>query len=458
MKVRSEVLALVVVLVVLLVIILVAGARKCPVLRGSPSPIAVDSQSRVLTQSRKRNSRKRHSRHHKHHSNSSSSSSDSCESSCRGALNSEFGINGVKTIRSVSNNLIQADRLVVQYPGVNVLMNGNYLLQIDDSGNLLTDGFGTAGLVDMSVVVSSNFYAQQLCIQMDGKILVCGLDSVRGTTVARFHRDGTLDSSFNGSGILTHLMSADPTDDSPNGIIITRKGRIVVCGSVDIGGDYQGFVWCLNPSGGFSNHFNHTGIYYFGMPLESTFYAVVEQCDGKLLLAGYYESDPLLIRLKRNGSLDGTFGVSGIAQAVTGINDYAYFSCLTIQEDGRIICAGQADDQTLIVEYTYNGRVDTNFGTGGSIKVAYTGSGSSYTAIRNMCDGSIVLTGYGYQNTLTFITAKYDSRGHLVTSFGNNGSVEVVSTLPIRGDSMIQLRDGSLLYLAYSQLINLSCE
>lgn len=455
MKVRSEVLVVIVVLVVLLVIILVAGARKCPVLRGYPSLTTADSESRILTQSRRRNSHKRHSRSHS--SGSSSSSSDSCESSCTGSLNPEFGIAGVKTISSVTNNLIQADKLVVQYPGVNVLMNGNYLLRIDDSGNLLTNGFGTAGLVNMSVFVSSDFYATQLCIQMDRKILVCGIDSVRGATVVRFHRDGTLDSSFNGTGILTHLMSVDPTDDSPNDIIVTRKGRIVVCGITNIGGNYQGFVWCLNPSGGFSNHFNHTGIYYFGMPMESTFNAVVEQSDGKLLLAGYYDQDQLLIRLKRNGSLDGAFGVSGIAQAVTGVNNYAYFSCLTIQEDGRIICAGQADNGTLIVEYTYNGRVETNFGIGGLIKVAYTGSGSSYTAIRSMCDGSIVLTGYGYQNTLTFITAKYDSRGRLVTEFGNNGSVELVSGLPIRGDSMIQLHDGSLLYLAYTQLVNLVC-
>jgi uncharacterized delta-60 repeat protein len=73
----------------------------------------------------------------------------------------------------------------------------------------------------------------------DGKIVAIGL---KGTLyphfdmlVVRFLTDGTLDSSFNGSGIV--VTDFDDGVDSPQSVAVRPDGRIVVVGVSSNGGE-----------------------------------------------------------------------------------------------------------------------------------------------------------------------------------------------------------------------------
>ena len=77
---------------------------------------------------------------------------------------------------------------------------------------------------------------------------------------------------------------------------------------------------------------------------DQTAYKVLLQPDGKIVTVGYpntesSDSDFLLARLKRNGSLDRTFGIGGKVRTSFGdLNGGAYGAVL--QPDGKIVAVG----------------------------------------------------------------------------------------------------------------------
>jgi uncharacterized delta-60 repeat protein len=81
----------------------------------------------------------------------------------------------------------------------------------------------------------------------------------------------------------------------------------------------------------------------FGSYLQSA-YSVLVQTDGKIVTVGYpntesSDSDFLLARCNRNGSLDSTFGVSGKVRTSFGdLNDGANGALL--QPDGKVVAVG----------------------------------------------------------------------------------------------------------------------
>ena len=94
--------------------------------------------------------------------------------------------------------------------------------------------FSSVGLrgVDFGDAISS--FASGVAVQADGKIVVVGhvTDNLNNKfAVARFHTDGSLDSTFSGDGLLTTDFGA-ATNDAADAVAIQRSdGRIVVAGS-----------------------------------------------------------------------------------------------------------------------------------------------------------------------------------------------------------------------------------
>ena len=105
-------------------------------------------------------------------------------------------------------------------------------------------------------------------------------------------------------------------------------------------------------------------------------YAVALQSDGKIIVAGMTTSattgkDFACVRYNANGSLDTTFGTSGIVtnDLQTGSDDVVY--SVALQADGKIILAGYSDDgsnkNAAIIKLNSDGTLDTSFGTSGKV-------------------------------------------------------------------------------------------
>ncbi len=170
---------------------------------------------------------------------------------------------------------------------------------------------------------------------------------------------------------------------------------------------------------------------FSGAQVDSAVSVLVQQ-DGKIVAAGNSGRSFALTRYQTNGALDATFGTSG--RVVTPFpGDYTSVTAADLQADGKIVVAGN-DYSTktnvqaqVLVRYTKGGALDPSFG-GGKVTVLQgtNGFGSYVAALPN---GEIAVTGsiYDFNTSQTsFVVEEYTAAGTPDTSFGTNGRVTTV--------------------------------
>jgi len=228
----------------------------------------------------------------------------------------------------------------------------------------LDTSFDGDGLVTTSVSGTGD-KGRAVAIQSDGKILVAGEDGNKNITVVRYNSDGSLDTTFDGDGIVTTTISGN---DKGNGIAIQADGKILVAGSTrDAGGNDNFLLLRYNPNGGLDTTFDGDGIAFTSLgTAKDQAWDVAIQSDGKIIVVGKADVDIGVVRFNTNGSLDTTFDGDGIAVTDLGSGkDEA--RAVALQSDGKIVVGGNTDVDFALVRYNANGSLDTGFGTGGSV-------------------------------------------------------------------------------------------
>jgi len=139
------------------------------------------------------------------------------------------------------------------------------------------------------------------------------------------------------------------------------------------------------------------------------------------------------------GDLDTTFGLGGkVTTTFPGSLGQDYANDVAIQADGRIVvvgestsAAGSTDSDFAIVRYNSDGTLDNSFGNSGLVLTDF-GSGGTFGqdsawAVAIQADQRIVVLGYsslgGNPNNFDFVLACYESNGALDTTFGVGGKV-----------------------------------
>ncbi len=185
-----------------------------------------------------------------------------------------------------------------------------------------------------------------MAIQIDGKIVVAGQSgngSNHDFAVVRYNGDGSLDSSFNGTGkVITPIGNGD---DNGNSVAIQSDGKIVVAGSSYNGSNHDFAIARYNSDGTLDTSFNGTGKLTTPVGSSDDYgYSVAVQSDGKIVVAG--ESfvtgsnlDFSVVRYNPNGSLDLSFNGTGkVITDVGGSGDFE--TSMAIQSDGKIVVVG----------------------------------------------------------------------------------------------------------------------
>ena len=126
---------------------------------------------------------------------------------------------------------------------------------------LLDKSFDTDGIVT-TAISGSNVRAYSVALQKDGKILAAGSSSIGVTEVmilVRYNINGSLDTSFNHTGILTSTIGAVFTE--VYAIAIQKDGKIVVTGGVSNDAvDFNIAVIRFNSDGTLDNTLDADGI------------------------------------------------------------------------------------------------------------------------------------------------------------------------------------------------------
>lgn len=217
-----------------------------------------------------------------------------------GSLDLTFGVAGKVT--TDFGNIDQGHAIAFQADGKMVVagqkglsVNSDIAVARYNVDGSLDSSFGSGGKVTTDVAGNSDV-AFAVAIQPDGKIVVTGmaLNIYPDIVVVRYNSDGSLDTGFDGDGIvLTNVYAIDTTDFSDN--------------------SHYGWTMAIQP-------------------------------DGKILVGGYssdenMDHDFTVLRYNINGSLDSSFDADGFVTTAIGI-DIDEIRSMFVQPDGKIVAAG----------------------------------------------------------------------------------------------------------------------
>lgn len=279
----------------------------------------------------------------------------------------------------------------------------------------------------------------------DGKIVAVGARSDSPVTpraaVIRTNSDGSLDTSFGISG--TTVITIGLFNDIAFATKVMTDGRIIVAGTVEQDSLFSRmFVARLESDGDLDPTFSPgtmiPGVLSTTVGSYSGGHDVVIQPDGKIVVAGVSNNpgtgnDFAVLRLNVDGTLDTTFGSSGIVTTgITSGDDTAYAA--QMQQDGKILVGGRSNDGTLnnvvaLARYNSDGSLDAGFGVSGIVTTPI-GSASQALGVTIQPDGKIVLGGTSLADPNIgglnhMLAQRYNSDGSLDTSFANSGTYTI---------------------------------
>jgi uncharacterized delta-60 repeat protein len=354
-----------------------------------------------------------------------------------GQLDASFGGTG-RVTTAFGTSIAAASALVRQPDGRLVAAGYSYpgspsvfaLARYNPDGSLDTSFNGT-GKVTTTIGTSGDF-AHALVLQPDGKLVAAGesaTGSQYGFALARYNPGGSLDTSFNGTGKVTTAFGAA---DSAHALVLQPDGKLVAAGSSLAGSQFVFALARYNPNGSLDTSFNGTGkvTTAFGTSQDEVD-ALVLQPDGKLVAAGFSKVGSqnvfALARYNANGSLDTSFNGSGKVTTAFGTSsDSAH--ALVLQPDGKLVAAGYSNTGSqnvfALARYNPDGSLDTTFNGTGKVTTPVGPGDDGAQALVLQPDGKLVAAGWSNASSrIVFALARYNPNGSLDTSFNGTGEL-----------------------------------
>jgi len=282
-------------------------------------------------------------------------------SSC--SLDQLFGTEGIATYEADFGTSGRA--LVLQSNGSIVVVGDEYTTADEGNGQrILVTRFTGLGTLDSSFGSNGRFLsssnleglAEDVVIDDEDQIVFVG--SIVGTTapdaaiVGRLASNGQLDLTFANQGYFIDELSGDPQFKS---IAQRANGNFVVVGSyVEPTTDATKsiLVVCLTSAGEFDSECAPDGWGYFGAnTVDTVTTGIAITDDGFMILGGVSfpisgaPASPFVMRFDHTANLDTSFSNHGVW---TDSSLSGQIHSVSIQDDGRIIAAGQIEEQGIM--------------------------------------------------------------------------------------------------------------
>lgn len=251
-------------------------------------------------------------------------------------------------------------------------------------------------------------------VQEDGRILLVANHHFeladQAAMLIRLNADGTLDSAFNGRGfvMVRHLLM----NTWLSNVTVQRDGRILVGGSINF--PQEGLVARYHPDGSLDSSFALDGFMSFSADGHGAQVSqIVLQDDGDVLCFGS-SRDPmrcLALKLHINGRPDHHCN-GGQAQLLEVGNSGCQWTAAQGQPDGSVVTAGATigglEADFLLGRYLPGGQLDNDFGNGsGWLRTRLGRSLDTATSVAVQDDGSVLVGGYSLDSNYRAIVARY---------------------------------------------------
>lgn len=381
-----------------------------------------------------------------------------------------------KTLLLPVGNVANGQEIWLRWKDINDGGN-DHGLAIDDfsvapyGGSIAANGYRTTD------VLGTDDGGYAMVLQPDGKIVVGGYavnGSQKDFALVRYNYDGSLDTTFNGTGKVTTDISGAGRSDRIWGLALQSDGKIVAAGeTVNLAGNNDIALARYNPNGSLdtAGFGVGTGIVTtdHGIAANNVAYSVALQ--GTNIVVGGAEVvggnlDFMAARYTSAGVLDvagfGTAGVTTVGFA--GGNDVA--RAVAIDSSSRVVLGGYSNggsgDDFAVARLTSGGVLDGTFVAGAgkaAIDLNNGGPNSADQAFSMGIDGAgrIILGGSSYNNSTgnkDFAFVCYTSAGALDTSgFGAGTGIVTTdfSSSPDVAQSISVRSDGSFVAGGFSR-------
>lgn len=274
---------------------------------------------------------------------------------------------------------------------------------------------------------------------------------------------GTLDSSFGNGGFAVVPLGSWATATA---VAVTPDGRIITTGEANVGGRNVIISTRFRPDGSLDPGYGNHGVVTVDVGGAAGGNAIALQNDGKIVIAGTGAARSTLafvaVRLLQNGRPDPSFGSDGIATVHIGTNAIA--NAVAIQPNGRIVLGGTADgaghlrggNEFAVVRLRRDGSVDRTFGRAGITTLRPAGAAWGLALQR---DRKIILAGQGsaaptanplhaalpaVAGSQSYVVARMGPDGAPDPGFGKAGIVVVPIGSQAVGDAVALAPDGRI--------------
>lgn len=347
-------------------------------------------------------------------------------------LDLNFGNNGV--VQETFDESTRFESVALQSDGKIVVAGsrGTELLvaRFMEDGTPDAD-FGTNGFYYNDLGTAATAY--KVLVQPDGKIIALGTHRESGSKFAlmaiRLLADGSgLDSSFNGEGIYSNLVSGSSfAEDDILDAVLLADGKIAIAGRSYSGQRDISLVGRITVDGQPDVTFGDNGITLLDFNSFSRANGLVVNAAGELVITGGASSSEIFIAaFDDNGDLQTDFGTNGVTvfNEASGINNGA--NDLVVLPDGKYLAGGNAfdfgnvDNDIALYRFLPDGELDTTFGNNGIAKVSR-GGNEAIQSLWLQTDGKILAGGGTGGFDPNFALSRFDMNGELDMEFGENG-------------------------------------
>lgn len=268
-------------------------------------------------------------------------------------------------------------------------------------------------------IFSLGLFASDVIVYPNGNILI-GASQSNKFILRNFLPDGTKNPGFNaGAGQNTVILNA--TSAKLCNLLFPGDGKILAVGQHVMIKDTQAVVVRYHPDGILDTTFGTNGVRLtpMGSQRAKPIGAVLQE-DGKLIIAGNSPAGIVVLRLLPDGSPDSTFGINGFTNfdLLPGPDEQA--TAIGIQPNGNIVVAGntaKTEGQAFRIRFDAKGQPDNTFNAGAILanwRAYKTGVDLSVLA-----DGKLIISIVALSNRLAVI--RLDDQGNPDISFGENG-------------------------------------
>lgn len=293
-----------------------------------------------------------------------------------GSLDNTFGNNGI-VLTDFENSQLDEIKVVKVHPLTgNIIVGGSSVISTYIGkpviARYLYDGtldysFNQTGIKTLWIKSGDNskiFAVEDLIVETNGKISAAGWERELTPGIhnrywaCRILSNGDMDNSFSQDGVVSY----DDGSTAAYGFLLNNNKDFILCGSKDYAGDSYLKTIKINNNGSIPN----ISTSYSGYSLSGhhTARKIIEDVNGKYVMIGSSGSSPsaqsfLIGRLKTNLLIDNTFTSTGFTTTSFGASLNEAFG-VAIQTDNKIVVVGYTGSNFAIARYLGNDTPELN--------------------------------------------------------------------------------------------------